>query len=137
MHSTALRLLAGASILWACSAQAMEPVRFAFGTTPAPAGFTRVAPDTGYTIARGYGFEPGAAQSYFSVDLPEGNYRVTVTLGDDQPATTTIKAELRRLMLENVATGAGETTTRSFIVNLRTPVIAPRSGVAAAVRPEY
>jgi lysophospholipase L1-like esterase len=109
----------------------MEPVRFAFGTAPAPAGFTRVAPDTGYTIARGYGFEPGAAPSYFSVDLPEGNYRVTVTLGDNQPATTTIKAELRRLMLENVATSAGETTTRSFIVNLRTPVIAPGNGVAA------
>jgi lysophospholipase L1-like esterase len=131
MHPSLIRALAGASFLVACVApvQAAEIWRFAFG--PAPAGYTQVAPGTSYTAARGYGFEPGNGSSYFSVDLPEGNYRVTVTLGDDKPSTATIKAELRRLMLENVVTGAGDTVTRSFIVNLRTPVIAPVAGIPA------
>ena len=107
--------------------------QLAFGPGKAPAGFTQVGPDALYTSARGYGFEPGAAEaSYFSLDLPEGNYKVTVTLGDDKaPATTTIKSELRRLMLENVATQPGESTTRSFIVNVKTPRIAPVPGIAA------
>ena len=66
-----------------------------------------------YSAERGYGFEEGATLKagagsttcekppfYFSMRVPqEGNYRVTVTLGDREAATvTTIKAELRRLM---------------------------------------
>ena len=42
---------------------------------------------------------------YFSVDLPEGNYLVTLTLGGTAEASeTTVRAELRRLMLEAVRT---------------------------------
>ena len=52
----------------------------------------------------------------------EGNYRVTVTLGDREAASvTTIKAELRRLMVEKVETRPGEFVKRTFIVNTRTP----------------
>ena len=58
---------------------------------------------------------------YFSVAVPEGNYNVTVTFG--QPGTT-VKAELRRLMLENVAG-----TNGTFTVNVRTPVITNGSEV--------
>jgi hypothetical protein len=60
---------------------------------------------------------------YLSVRVPEeGNYRVTVTLGDrEAPSVTTIKAELRRLMVEKAETRAGEFVTRTFIVNTRTP----------------
>src|SRR5579872_419558 len=63
---------------------------------------------------------------YFSVRVAdEGNYRVTVKLGDATVASvTTVKAELRRLMLERVRTAAGEFVTRSFIVNVRQPQIA-------------
>ena len=53
---------------------------------------------------------------YFSVALPEGNYNVTATFA--QPGTT-VKAELRRLMLDNI-----ETTNGAFTVNVRTPMIA-------------
>jgi lysophospholipase L1-like esterase len=61
-----------------------------------------------------------------SVALPEGNYRVTVTLGDDLQATsTTVKSENRRLMLEDVETAPGEFVTRTFLVNIHTPQIAP------------
>jgi len=66
------------------------------------------------------GFEPGDTWR-FSVALPEGNYRVTVKLGDKSHATdTTIKAEQRRLMLHNVQTRKGGFETRSFVVNIRT-----------------
>ncbi|MFP5390810.1 MAG: rhamnogalacturonan acetylesterase [Gammaproteobacteria bacterium] len=60
---------------------------------------------------------------YTLVDLPEGNYNVTVTLGGAQAASTTVKAELRRLMLERVVTRPGQTVQRTFTVNVRTPVI--------------
>ena len=92
-----------------------------------------------YSAERGYGFEEGATLKagagsttcekppfYFSMRVPqEGNYRVTVTLGDREAATvTTIKAELRRLMVEKVETRPGEFVKRTFLVNTRTPGIA-------------
>src|SRR5436853_7914586 len=43
-----------------------------------------------------------------SIPLSEGNYQVTATLGDPaSAATTTIKSEMRRLMLEKVQTEPG------------------------------
>ncbi len=124
---------AAASLLAGCASQprADQPLRFAFGGA-APGGYTPVAPDATYEAARGYGFEPGTPRgSYFSVDLPEGSYRVTVTLGDDsQPGVTTVKSELRRLMLENVRTAPGQKLERSFVVNVRTPRIPALNGVA-------
>jgi lysophospholipase L1-like esterase len=113
---------------------------FYFGTGSVRAGQVRVPPDTIYSKSRGYGFEEGAKVAvidrsagfctsdspfYFSVAVPEGNYRVIVTLGDPEgESTTTVKAELRRLMLEQVHTPAGRVVTRSFVVNVRTPEIA-------------
>jgi lysophospholipase L1-like esterase len=97
-----------------------------------------------YSDERGYGIEPGAklfagAASimsemipiYFSAKVPsEGNYRVTVTMGDSQaPSVTTIKAELRRLMVEKMKTRPGESVSVSFIVNTRTPRIDDNSQV--------
>lgn len=110
------------------------PTRFAFGDGAPPAGFTRVDSGAAYDAARGYGFEPGfdGQARYFSVDLPEGNYAVTVLLGDDgRDSSTTVKSELRRLMLENVPAAAGQTVARTFIVNVRTAHIAPVPGIAA------
>jgi lysophospholipase L1-like esterase len=88
-----------------------------------------IAADQVYTAERGYGWEPGSIYGkspfYFSVKVPEeGNYRVTVTLGDATlPSVTTVKAELRRLMLEHVELPAGKFEKRTFIVNTRTPKI--------------
>ncbi|RYE67149.1 MAG: hypothetical protein EOO79_05645 [Oxalobacteraceae bacterium] len=129
-------MLALASAGCAHAADNVKPYRFAFGPGKAPAGYTAVD-NSAYSASRGYGFESGTqaggtAPFYFSVDLPEGNYTVTVTLGDDKaPATTTVKAELRRLMLENVQTAAGQTVTRSFTVNVRTPAIPAANGIEA------
>jgi lysophospholipase L1-like esterase len=61
---------------------------------------------------------------YFSAAVPEGNYRVTVTFGSKtNSSVTTVKAELRRLMLEKVETEKGKFATASFIVNVRAPTI--------------
>lgn len=62
--------------------------------------------------------------SYYSVALPEGNYRVTAILGGtDKESITTIKAEDRRLMLDEVHVPAGQFSTNVFTVNIRTPAI--------------
>lgn len=109
---------------------------FSFGTGKIAADTIRVSSNTFYDKERGYGFEPGSEVKegegavtcehlfYFSVAVPEGNYKVTATLGDNQAASvTTIKAELRRLMVEKVTIAAGKAEQRTFIVNIRTPRI--------------
>jgi lysophospholipase L1-like esterase len=110
-------LMIAACLLCSCSALAELPLKFQFGAR----GNVRVQ-DT-YDAARGYGFEPAegdAPWTRFSVRLPEGNYRVTVRLGaSDRASTTSVAAETRRLMLENVSTARGEIIERSFIVNVR------------------
>jgi len=137
MHTllrTALLFSALAVPVLAAPVHASTPRSFALGPGKAPAGATRV--DADYTPERGYGFEPGSRPDgvhpyYFSVDVPEGNYTVTVTLGDDRTAAaTTVKSELRRLMLENVVTAPGQSVTRTFTVNVRTPRIPAGPGIA-------
>jgi lysophospholipase L1-like esterase len=106
------------------------PLHFRF-RGPAQPGETVVAPGTAY--AGSYGYEPGTTP-LFSVAVPEGNYRVAVTLGDRKVSSaTTIKAENRRLMLEDVRVSRGKFETRSFVVNVRTPVIATPPGGGAAI----
>lgn len=71
---------------------------------------------------------------YFSIPLPEGNYRVTVTLGGEQASVTTVRAEARRLMLEKIPVAAAKTVTRSFDVNLRVPEFTKPDGTPGRVR---
>lgn len=121
--------------------------KFDFGPGAAAPGYVKVSPSTAYDDQRGFGFDfgfpvTGAARSgsdplrddfvtsnrafFFSVRLPEGNYRVTMTLGDaDGPSATTVKAESRRLMLERVATRRGEFVTRTIIVNVHHRFLPP------------
>jgi lysophospholipase L1-like esterase len=74
-----------------------------------------------YDTARGFGFEADASNK-FSVRLPEGNYRVTVKLSARRATTvTSVRAEQRRLMLQDIATARGKFVERSFNVNVRTP----------------
>jgi lysophospholipase L1-like esterase len=104
-----------------------QPMNFYFGPAAAPEGSIKVAADQLYSAERGYGYErdPSQAPVYFSVRVPrEGNYRVIATLGSPEAdATTTIKAELRRLMIEKVHTAAGQFERRTFLVNVRRPQI--------------
>ena len=82
--------------------------------------FTLGADRRAYNDARGHGWEDA---NRFSVKVPEGNYRVTLAFGGAEASDTTVKAEGRRLMVESLHTGKGETATRSFIVNVRTPAL--------------
>jgi lysophospholipase L1-like esterase len=56
---------------------------------------------------------------YFSMALPEGNYRVTVAFGGNEESVNTVRTEARRLTLEAVAVKAKATLTKSFDVNTR------------------
>ena len=57
-------------------------------------------------------------------NLPDGNYRVTVTLGNKKKAgQTVVRAESRRHFVDLVKTKKGEQKTVSFVVNKHTPVI--------------
>src|SRR6267378_155637 len=120
-------------------------LKFGFGTAKTRAGYKQVLSTTTYTRDGGYGFEPGSTVEcfdrggsdprragnctgdkpfFFSVAVPEGNYNVTVTFGDRKSeTTTTVRAELRRLMLEKIHTAPGKFETRTFTVNVRTPQI--------------
>src|SRR3984957_12625306 len=60
---------------------------------------------------------------FFSVPIPEGNYRITVVLGGPQASVTTVRAEGRRLMLEKIATKPDESLTKVFDTNVRYPEI--------------
>lgn len=100
---------------------------------------TAIPPTTLYTETAGFGYEQAATGEppyYFSVREPEeGNYRVTVKFGDAKAATdTTVKAELRRLMVPEVHTAPGEFVTRTFIVNIRRPQILAGSDQGREVR---
>ncbi|UAB82635.1 rhamnogalacturonan acetylesterase [Zunongwangia sp. SCSIO 43204] len=64
---------------------------------------------------------------YFSVKLPEGNYKIDVVLGGKNVSETTIKAESRRLMLVQEKVDAHQTKTFSFNVHLHHQEIANTS----------
>lgn len=56
----------------------------------------------------------------YAIDLPNGNYDVTVVTGNPCcDAETTIQAEERRFMRKQICTRAGESTKHSFTVNVR------------------
>ena len=122
--------------------------KFDFGNGKTARGYTQVLPENIYIDQTGFGFindsllapvravkrkGPDILRSdfctsdspfYFAVNLSEGNYRVTIITGDQEEQTAnTVKAELRRLMIENAVTSTGEFREESFLVNTRTPVI--------------
>lgn len=113
---------------------------------------TKVSADDVYSKEKGFGFDfqnviasAKAAQTetfklsngifYFSVNVPDGNYKVTVTLGSKKAkANTTVRAESRRLFVQNAVTKKGEFKTYSFIVNKRNTTINLADGKTDKVR---
>jgi hypothetical protein len=140
-------------ILVSTAAAAGTDYKFSFGTSKPPQGATQIAPDAMYSAEKTFGFEPSTnlptpgqgdrpvvaptltsrasaiisdKPFIFSVAVPPGNYRVTVTLGDpDSESTTTVKAEARRLMVEHLHADKGLQVTKTFNVHVRTPQITP------------
>ena len=123
------------------SQDAQTSFKFDFGTGRAAKGYIKVPPTAVYSKETGYGFDFGTVPTavdrggkdllkadfvtgdkpfYFSVKVPEGNYLVTLTLGDSKGASaTTVKAESRRLMLENAVTEPGKFITKQFVVAIK------------------
>lgn len=87
----------------------------------------------GENTAYGYDFNTNPTNEnpfFFSVDVPEGNYKVTVVLGSAKgESNTTVKAESRRLMLANIKTSKGKYSTHTFAVNIRNTKIGDTDSV--------
>ncbi|HEX8021482.1 rhamnogalacturonan acetylesterase [Mucilaginibacter sp.] len=129
--------------------------KFDFGSGKAAPGYQKVNPGDVFNDAKGYGFDFGSKVTavtrdggkklmggyvtgdqpfYFSVNVPEGNYKVTLTAGDIKgEGSITVRAESRRLMLEQVKT-SNTVEKRSFIVNIRKPDISTGGKVALKPR---
>lgn len=84
--------------------------------------FTKTEDLANYSFKNGAGFDFGTTMKkdqpfYFSVDVPEGNYQVTLTLSSEHG--TFVKAESRRLMLEDIKTKNKQFVKKTFIVNIK------------------
>jgi lysophospholipase L1-like esterase len=71
---------------------------------------------------------------FFSIAVPDGNYRVTLVLGGPQASIATVRAESRRLFLDQKSIPAGKSLTISFNVNVRTATIVSK-GTPASDKP--
>ena len=116
-----------------------------FGSGKAAPNYMPVLPGDEYSDDKGYGFEPGAElivvncgggdamrrefitskkPFLFSVQLPEGNYSVSVLVGDKTgESDITIRAECRRVMVQQVHLEKGRFTNLSFTVHVRDSMI--------------
>ena len=66
----------------------------------------------------------------FAVQVPDGNYRVTVTLGSKKRAAqTVVRAESRRHYTDLIATKKGKYETMTFVVNKHQPKIDEKNSV--------
>lgn len=106
-------------------------LKFDFGAGQGAAGATVVKADEAYSAEKGHGFDlgtrpDGGTPFFFSVQVPEGNYRVTVTLGDAAAATdTTLRSESGHIHAVDVRTAAAQFTQRTFYANVRRPQLPP------------
>lgn len=78
-------------------------------------GYLKVTPQTLFNNEQGYGYDLQPAWDgksnkpfFFSVNVPDGNYKVTVVIGSkNEPSSTTVRGESRRLFIENLSTKKG------------------------------
>ena len=90
-------------------------------------GYLKVTPQTLFNNEQGYGYDLQPAWDgksnkpfFFSVNVPDGNYKVTVVIGSkNEPSSTTVRGESRRLFIENLSTKKGELKTETFTINKR------------------
>ena len=123
------------------SGQAQQVKKITFGESRTTKNTLLTGKSTEYTDSAGYGLitigtlEQNEKKSkknyiasskpfYFSVKLPEGHYKIKLTLGGNpEGSSTTVKAESRRLMFENLVTKPGKKQTKTIVVDVRTPQI--------------
>lgn len=135
--------LLGLSLASSLSAQTYQ---FDFGTKKRTAlNHIRITADSIFPCRNGYGYDlaPAPAKAgkepfFFSVNVPDGNYLVTVTLGSSKHAgSTTVRGESRRLFLENIPTRKGEFVSHRFTINKRNTRISENERVKIKPREKH
>lgn len=119
---------------------------FDFGSGKVVKGWTKITETTVYSAVNGFGIIPSGEMKsgqtaskdavtsdylcskkpfYFSVDLPEGHYQVVITFSgtSEEETSITLKAESRRLMLENIKVAKGGSVQKTIVVDVRSPQI--------------
>ncbi|MCX2678595.1 rhamnogalacturonan acetylesterase [Galbibacter sp. EGI 63066] len=109
-----------------------EPIAFKFGYQKGSGAELINSPTTYKSGSFGFDFNTEGAVAfeentllakesvYFSIELPEGNYKIDIELGSEKTSSVnTIKAESRRIMVSEESCQTGETVAKSFVVNLR------------------
>lgn len=100
--------------------------------------FDLTQPQPIYNEKDGYGYDilpapdkkKPAEPFYFSVKVPDGNYRVKVVLGGKKGGNTTLRAEGRRLLMDEIITPKKkDEQTFEFTVNKRSPQIDEKTSV--------
>lgn len=135
---------------YSCINANAQEYKFDFGEGSAPKGYIKVTPQSYFDYQTGYGFDKNSSIKsvmrklqkplvndfitsdkpfFFSVKVPEGNYDVKIIIGDvEGVSATTIRAECRRLFLQNVRTAKGEIVTKNITIHVRDSLIRDQSG---------
>ncbi|VTR39145.1 rhamnogalacturonan acetylesterase [Sphingobacterium thalpophilum] len=138
-----LLLTIGLFMLFCGVLSAEQIVReFRFGGTKKNQTVISLREAQAYTDKQGYGFEFSTEQDvridpknkslfsekpfYFSVKVPEGNYKITIIYHglSDKPYRSTVRSESRRLQIENQEVLPNKSLERTFIVHIKDPKIA-------------
>lgn len=128
-------------VLWGCGLSLYaQPYFYSFDGAEKDA--VQVSFGDVYSVGKGYGYDlvdyakPEVGKPcFFSVALPDGNYKVTIVIGQKKKAgNTTVKAEQRRLFLEDITTHKGEFQTYTFTINKRGPVVSNEDASKVEVR---
>ena len=107
--------------------------------------FDMTKPQPTYNNKSGYGYDRNTKAvtknqrqpMFFSVKVPEGDYKVTVTLGSKEYAgLTTLRSETRRMVVESLKTKKGELIDVVFNVNVHTTYINGKQTVILQRREE-
>jgi lysophospholipase L1-like esterase len=123
--------------------------KFDFGSGKTAPGYIQITPGSKFNYQIGYGLDQNSLVEsidrggdpltsdcitskkpfYFSVKLPDGNYDVKVIMGDKmESSSATIRAECRRLMIQNATSVKGKTTTVNFTVHVKDSLIRDAAG---------
>lgn len=121
-----------------------EPKVFNFDSSKKSDKFTNVLSPIKYEENSGYGFDFETTvnatfsaaglhidkSTYFSTKIPEGNYKVKITLGNDKKNNSiTVKAESRRIMVNQLLIKKGKAAEVVFNVNIRNSFINDSSSI--------
>ncbi|MEY8759108.1 rhamnogalacturonan acetylesterase [Chryseobacterium tongliaoense] len=128
--------------------------KFDFGGSRTGNGFIPVTPALKFDKKTGYGFmdisnlksvdRGGNALTgdyitsnkpfYFSVVIPEGNYDIKLSLGDSKGTSeTTVRAENRRLMLDDLKTKESEIVEKLITVHMKDSIIRNQNGTQIGI----